>query len=103
MVGDWYPTDGAAAIADITTRILPKPTSFGPRGLETVIHLIDSNTISTSELPPRRTEPDHPVLLRIRHIWGPSGEKTPFALTDTTPVGMSIMRCVSASRSTNWS
>lgn len=43
MVGDWYSTDGAAATAGITTLILPKPSTFGPRGLETVIHLIDSN------------------------------------------------------------
>jgi HAD superfamily hydrolase (TIGR01509 family) len=43
MVGDWYRSDGAAATAGITTLILPKPPDFGPRGLETVIHLIDNN------------------------------------------------------------
>lgn len=43
MVGDWYLTDGAASTAGIATLILPKPPTFGPRGLETVLHFVDNN------------------------------------------------------------
>lgn len=43
MVGDWYPTDWGAAAAGITTLILPKPSSFGTRGLGTIVHLVDSS------------------------------------------------------------